>query len=402
MSGDGVVSRFTTDSNLPSLALPMPGRVRDLDLSADGQTLVATSTESGVVAWDPESGAVRSRMQPLPPILGHVALSPDGKRYAASVAERDVVLVHQVDTGLLAMPPLTNETSVVAAHFSPDNRRLAVVTTSGLVALWELPVDSMTSTSTLRTPPRAVRCDVADRHEGVVWTAHFSEDGRLLVTASSDRTARLREVETGRLIAELRHSKPVYQARFGPGARQVITGSGDHTARIWDVATRQPLGEPMEHPGGVWYGEFSADGEQVLTGDDTGHARFWNARSGLPLNGWIRHGSSLRRARLTPDARPAPVASVDDGVRLSRPLLAPGPAPSWLPELAEAIARVRQSGPRTFDPVPTRQLAELRARLIDGSGAGAAARAGAGEDFYSRWAYWFLVERMRPDPSAFP
>ncbi|MCC7373744.1 MAG: protein kinase [Verrucomicrobiales bacterium] len=391
MSGDGFVCRFDDDIEQPRWTLPVSGRVRDLELSADGRVLVATSTESGVTAWNAETGEVRSQMRPLPTILGHLALSTDGSRYAAALAEREIVAVHRVDTGLAAMAPLTNEQAVVTTQFSPDGRRLAVVTTSGMVAIWDLPGGTPPPGGRVDSLPQAVR-RVVNRHDGVVWTAHFSEDGRLLVTSSNDRTARIWEVESGRLVHELRHQKPVYSARFGPGTRHVFTGSGDHTARIWEVATGRPVGESMEHPGGVWYGEFSADGARLLTGDDTGHARLWDARSGLPLNGWIQHGSSLRRARLSSDASHALVASVDDGVRLWRPLIIPGPAPDWLPELAEAIAGARRSDEGTLVPIPSQSLSELRARLV-------ADRTGG---FYDRWARWLFVDRMRPDPPSFP
>ena len=40
-------------------------------------------------------------------------------------------------------------------------------------------------------------------HEGAVWHAAFSPDGKLVVTASSDKTARLWEVATGQILREL-------------------------------------------------------------------------------------------------------------------------------------------------------------------------------------------------------
>lgn len=387
MSGDGAVRLFNTDDGTPRLVLEVPGRVRDIDLSRDGRRMVATSTEAGVVAWDTTTGVELSRMEPRPPILAHLAISPDGTRYAASISESDLVRVHSVKSGLAAMLPLTNEKSVVNAQFSPDGRRLAVVTTSGLVALWDLPEGGLAD----REPPKAVRREVEGRHDGVVWSAGFSEEGSLLVTASNDRTARLWDVETGRTLREFRHQKPVHIARFAPGGRHIFTGGSDHFGRIWDAGSGQPVGEPMQHPGGVWYAEFSGDGKVLLTGDDTGHARVWDAATGLPLNGWVKHGSSLRRARITSDARLALAVSVDDGVRLWRPLLAPGPAPAWLPELAEAVAGARQLDSRTVDTVPPEHLAVLRARLVSSRDT----------DFYSRWARWFFVERMRPDPPPF-
>ena len=73
-------------------------------------------------------------------------------------------------------------------------------------------------------------------HDGPVWNAAFSPDGRQVVTVSSDRTARLWEVASGKEIAVLKgHDGPVWSAAFSPNGRQVVTASGDKTARLWDV-----------------------------------------------------------------------------------------------------------------------------------------------------------------------
>jgi WD40 repeat protein len=70
----------------------------------------------------------------------------------------------------------------------------------------------------------------------VINAAAFSPDGALVVTASEDKTARLLDAVTGKLIAPpLIHAGAVTAATFSPDGMRVVTASYDKTARIWPL-----------------------------------------------------------------------------------------------------------------------------------------------------------------------
>ncbi len=112
-------------------------------------------------------------------------------------------------------------------------------------------------------------------HSKAVATAVFSPNGRYLVTASSDQTARVWSV-TGRLIATLRgHKDFIRTAVFSKNNQHIVTASGDNTAKIW-TKDGQLLRTLMGHKNSVYSASFSPDGQKVITGSEDGTAKIWS------------------------------------------------------------------------------------------------------------------------------
>jgi hypothetical protein len=79
-------------------------------------------------------------------------------------------------------------------------------------------------------------------HGAAVYTARFSPDGNLIVTASADKTALIWNAHTLKVFKVLEgHDSRVYTADFSPDGSRVVTAGADHTARIWDVQTGKLL-----------------------------------------------------------------------------------------------------------------------------------------------------------------
>ena len=79
-------------------------------------------------------------------------------------------------------------------------------------------------------------------------SAAFSPDGKRIVTASEDKTARIWDAATGKPIGEplKGHEDAVCSAAFSPDGKRIVTASRDKTARLWDAATGKPIGEPLK------------------------------------------------------------------------------------------------------------------------------------------------------------
>ncbi len=155
----------------------------------------------------------------------------------------------------------------------------------------------------LRHAPRLVMMAWPEASDHGIDAVDVSPDGKRVLSAGSDKTARVWDLATGRAVTlPLRHTDMVYHARFSPDGRRVATASDDKTARVWDAATGEPVTPPLEHPGQVMHVTFSPDGRWLATASSVKVARVWDAVNGKPITPPLPHsGGSVGAIAFSPD-----------------------------------------------------------------------------------------------------
>jgi WD40 repeat protein len=173
--------------------------------------------------------------------------------------------------------------------------------------------------SILSTARQAMRENlVLPGHTAALRGGVFSTDGKLIVTVSDDRTARVWDAASGQP-----HGRPLTLARglrsvaFSPNGKLVAIGSFDPQARalLWDTENGR-IFKPLRGHGGPVRGiAFSADGNFVATASDDHRAGLWNARTGENTR-YLPHDDIVRCVAFSPDGKHLVTGSDDWIVRI--------------------------------------------------------------------------------------
>jgi WD40 repeat protein len=197
-----------------------------------------------------------------------LAVSPNGAQIAAADAVGNVKIM-EAATGALIL-----YFRMVAGHvakrslaYSPDGRLLACTGEDGTqIDIWDM-----------QTRDRVGRLG---GHTLLVHSVAFARDGRLLASASLDRTVRIWDVAALECVAVLTgHTDAVFSAVFHRDGRRLASAGRDRAIWLWDVASGHDVARMDGHTNYVYSLAFSPDGKSLVSGSGDGTVRIWDTAS---------------------------------------------------------------------------------------------------------------------------
>ena len=254
-----------------------------VEYSPDGTRLVSCGCDRRARIWDADTLLPVGDQMVHRDKVDFARFSPDGTRLLTSSNEQ--VCIWDSRTCRLVGQPIVHDDTVSNACWGEDGSSLVTVS-GGRAYVW-------TAASQI---PFAMPIDI---YPSFYSQVSVNRDGSRVVYADIlNHAANIVDVATGEVCAPLLfHDAAVKSAAFSPDGKSIVTASDDGSARVWEAGTGQSRGVRLKHPGKVCFAVYAPDGERIITGCEDDKLRVWDARSGGRLENplivrlGVRYGS---------------------------------------------------------------------------------------------------------------
>ena len=241
--------------------------VWSIALSPNGKTVASGSSDGKVRLWDVETKNVVAKWTGHTDAALSLCWSVYGER-VVSGSNDGTMRVWDVESGDTVLGPIkTGHRYLFAVIYSPDTTTIA---TGGYnenaLKIWDSKTGDLLAT--IKHYPDVV---------SLAWTS----DQKKLI-AGSYTSIRIFDTATWQQIAILEgHTDYVNALSLFQNNRLLASGSSDKTARLWNLDTNLPVGPPLQHQHTVESAAISADGKLLVTGCGNQKAYVWDIHTTL-------------------------------------------------------------------------------------------------------------------------
>ena len=283
----------------------------NVHVSVDGQEVVISGAGIAEVRLKAGQHKVQASKDGKPVLTRLVDIQRDGKELVKVSLESGGPAVGRIGpmpVEKTRAPAITelkgHQGKVSALKFSPDGKLLVSVGIDRTIRLWNWASGRVVAT--------------IEGHKAPIIATTFSVDGRTLLSVGEDGSVRLWDIATGKALAELNLGIALKVSALDAGARRLATANGG-TVRVWDVQTGKILSNSIlsnsTSAERVSTLAFSPDGKTLAVSGADKTVRLWDAATGKERRVLASHAARVWSVAFSPDGRTL-VSGTEGTIRL--------------------------------------------------------------------------------------
>lgn len=204
----------------------------------------------------------------------------------------------------LPTQPDGHRDAVVWLSVSPDGHSIMSASTDHTIKLWDI------------EGKRLIR--TLGSHKDMARTALFLPDGKSALTAGDDGEVVLRSVADGAVLHVF--SAPEHgganKLALSPDGRRAASVHQAGTVIVWDIENRTVKHVLTGHDWSISGVAISPDASRAISGSIEGTLKLWDTDKGKLIRSWLGHERGTYGAAFTPDGRQVLTGSGDYTIKL--------------------------------------------------------------------------------------
>ncbi len=248
--GDKTLRVWDVQKGTEILKIEHPGQAAMVLYSPDGKYIASACGNMNAYIWNATTGKQVRMLKGHTSGVAGLAFNSDGSQILTSSADKTVRL-WDMSTGRELIKFTGHTETIRRVAFHPDGKHALSGSRDGFVRMWEL--DTAKEVKQFKTSGK--------------WadSLTISKDGKYL--AIGGETIFVYNIESGRLHSECKgHQYGTTHVEFSEDGKRILSASYDFSARLWDRDTGKELYRFRGHREFLWMASFSPDGKWVLTG----------------------------------------------------------------------------------------------------------------------------------------
>lgn len=190
--------------------------------------------------------------------------------------------------------------------FSPDGKRVVSASTDKTAKVWDIAENKEVLTIV--------------GHTDIVRSVAYHPQGELIATGSYDKTIRLWDSTSGEMRMTLEgHTDKLLFVAFSPDGRRLVSTSNDGVVIVWDTVSGKRVFVKETGSFGVRCGAFSPDGTRLAIGCYGNRMAMLDATSGAELRMFIGHALVVTSVCFSPNGSQIASGSWDQSIRIWDP-----------------------------------------------------------------------------------